>query len=186
MAFNLPLSDNLKALVLERKDMFIAVCILLTALIIAISIFRAQQEKIKKSTAMIKLEEERTVIGKDVSALDKKISQMRGLYTKKVNSLNIKKVEEIALVNNLTIVSSAQGSEIDAGAYAVLPMKFIFEGRYHGLGVFLSALESQPELVNIKDMSMKGKEGVSAETEGKKPVQNNIIVNAAMDVVFLK
>ncbi len=186
MAFDLPLPDNLKSFVLKRKDILVIVGILLAGLIAAILIFKVQQERIKRSASMIKSEEERVAIGRDVSVLDKKISQMRGLYAKKVNSLNMKKIEGIALVNNLTVVSSSQDKEIDTGTYAVLPMKFIFEGRYHNLGAFLSTVESQPEMVNIKGVSIKGKEEAFGEPEGEKAAKNNIIVNAAMDVVFLK
>jgi len=184
MNFSLPLPDNIKRLILARQSSQIIFGIVLLGLVLAVSVFQWQQAKIKKMRHNIGIEEERITVGSEVAELDKKIAQMSSLYARKPTSLSLKKIEQIASDNKMTIISASQDSESDSGLYTVNSFKLALEAGYHNLGKFISALESYGDMVQIGHLYIKNKGGGVPLSGTEDP--NNLAVNIEATVAFIK
>ncbi len=96
---------------------------------------------------------------KEAKALEGKLDALKSVLPeeKDVGDL-IYRMQQLAVQSNLKIKSFKPGAAIARPLYLELPSEVEFDGSYHNFGIFLDRLSKLSRIINVSDISIKGKE----------------------------
>lgn len=161
--------------ILRRKDLLIHLIIIILGLLCSNYLFQKQQNKIKALSSATALEQEKLKLAKEVAELDSKLTKISGPYLKKTTSFSPQRLNELVSQCGIRIISIAQEDKQEGEQYQVDKYKLSLEAAYPDLSKFIGLLESLPELVELKDLSI-------LRTE-----QENILnINITVSITFIK
>ncbi len=70
----------------------------------------------------------------------------------------IARINELALQSNLKVKNFKPATVVSKAMYMELPHDVEFDGTYHNMGVFLDRLSKLSRIINVGDISIKGKD----------------------------
>ncbi len=96
---------------------------------------------------------------KDARALEARLESLKAVLPeeKDVGDL-ISRMAQLAVQSNLRIVSIHPRPATARGLYTELPSEVQLDGTYHNFGLFLDRLSKLTRIINVSDISIKGKD----------------------------
>lgn len=96
---------------------------------------------------------------KEAKALEVKLDSLKAVLPeeKDVGDL-IYRMQQLAVQSNLKIKSFKPGTAIPQPMYSELPSEVEFDGSYHNFGVFLDRLSKLSRIINVSNITIKGKD----------------------------
>ena len=146
---------NLQA-ILKNKDKLIFLVILILALLTASRIYKIQKDKTAALKEEIAVQEQRIALALELAGLDNKISQDAGPYLKKESAWNAQSFHEFAFKAGVKVASISPAKEQNSGFSSAALFELALKGSYHNLAKFISVLESQKDMLQIENISLKG------------------------------
>ena len=180
----LVIPENIKR-ILRRKDILISLAIVGLGLLFSQRLYQEQEKKLKGLKNEIAQEEQRVKLGKEVLALENKLTQLSGPYFKKATSFAMNKFNDLASSSGVKIASISQEAESDSGPYAIMSYRLALKAGYHNLGKFISSLESLPDMLKLEELSVQG-ERASGKNPGPAEEKNPLVINMRVSLTFLK
>ena len=149
---------TLLALLLKRKDILIAVGIIIISGLLAKNLYQEQKRKISQTEKGISSEKEKIDLEQEVSALNKEMAQKGGPYYKSGSPLSVEKIEELAALSKVSLILVIPVAERDMGFCTVSGFKLSMKASYFDLGKFVSMVEPQGGIVKIVKFSARREE----------------------------
>jgi type IV pilus assembly protein PilO len=102
---------------------------------------------------------------KDAKALEGRLDALRAVLPeeKDVGDL-IYRMQQLAVQSNLKIKSFKPGTAVPRPMYMELPSQVEFDGTYHNFGIFLDRLSKLSRIINVGDISIKGRDKPDASS----------------------
>lgn len=140
---------------LKRKEMLASFLILLIGFSFALKLNKEQNGKIRQFENTIAQEEQKIAVAKEVTGLHEKQAQMSDPYDKSNNSLSLDSLNQLATAYKVKVLLLDPLDEQDMGVYVASSFKMEMKADYFSLAEFISALESQPGIIRIEEMSLR-------------------------------
>ena len=154
MAFSIN-NINLQA-ISKNKEKLILPVILILALLFASRIYKIQKDKTGALKKEIAVQEQRIELAQELAGLDKEISQDAGSYLKKKETWNTQSFHEFASKAEVAALSVSSAKEQNSDFSSAALFELALKGSYHNLAKFISVLESQKDILQIENLSLKG------------------------------
>jgi len=152
----------------QHKDRVIFAIIILLAFFIGYNlIYRLAQEKINSLDVRIKAETKKKDILKTIAVIDKKLEtyQCRALASTEITQL-VDILSKLAKQAGVEINSFDPKTTTSRKQYIEVPLRMPMRSTYHSLGQFLSLVESNDELIWVKELKVNKPE-VSVGRKGR-------------------
>ena len=96
---------------------------------------------------------------KEAKALEGRLDALKAVLPeeKDVGDL-IYRMQQLAVQSNLRIKSIKPGTALARALYVELPSEVEFDGTYHNFGVFLDRVSKLSRIINVSDITIKGKD----------------------------
>jgi Tfp pilus assembly protein PilO len=161
--------------ILKRKDLPIHLIIIILGLVCSNYLFQKQQNKIKALNSAVALEQEKLKLAEEVAELDSKLVKISGPYLKKTTSFSPQGLNELVSKCGIRIISIAQENKQEGEQYQINSYKLSLEAAYPDLSKFIGLLESLPDLVELKDLSIQ-----------RTQQENILTINITVSITFIK
>ena len=165
-----------------NKKNIINFIIILIALPIAVNIYKSQV----KSAGLLKnnkeIELKKNEVLEDISISEKTVNSYKALLNRKDIFLVLNVIGNIAKKSGVKINSLKPQAPQDYPAY----IKYSFDltvdvDNYHALGKFISALESNPDVYFVDNLTIKSTEGLGESTQTGK-----LTVNLTLSTILFR
>ena len=151
---SLPKAINVQV-ILKYKDNLIFVIIISLALAGASRIYKIQSNKTESMQAEIAREKQRLSAAKELSGLYARISQSAQGYIKEKESWDESAFQRLASSSEVNIVSFSPQEGVNGDFFRADSFSLEARGGYHNLAKFISLLESQKDILQIENLSLK-------------------------------
>jgi type IV pilus assembly protein PilO len=119
---------------------------------------------------------------KEAKALEGRLEALKAVLPeeKDVGDL-IYRMQQLAVQSNLRIRSIKPKVAVPRQMYVELPSEVEFDGTYHNFGIFLDRLSKLSRIINVSDISIKGKEKpeVSSTVTAKCTLTTYVLIDPA-------
>jgi Tfp pilus assembly protein PilO len=165
---------NLTDTVNKNKNMIINLAIVIVAAVFAFNIHKAQTLNTKNLKAQKEIEEKKNVILVDINKLAKEYSDYNNLLGVNDIPTLINNIGEIAKGSGIKIVSIKPIARQSQALFIKSPFDLTISAEsYHSIGLFVSKLESSPNIYMIDYIDIK-----SAKDGAKQILNASIRVSA--------
>ena len=173
--------------IIRKKTLLISLAIIALGCFIAYNLYKMQSAKLKEIKNQTAVEEQRMGLGRELSGLNEKVSNLRRPYLKGGAGLTIEKFNELASLTGTKILSIIPEPERSMGFYNSALFNLKLQADYPAISAFLDKLEAQPGMVKIEDFSLKLlPRDKKASLAGKENKANLLDINIKVNAIFLK
>lgn len=157
---------------IKKYNSIIGLIILFLGLIIAINVYKRQNEELFSLKDRIRQWEEKEVILKDIQFLESRLGEYKEKFKKKDVSELIRELTECAVDCDVIVSSIQPGPEKSEENFVFQYITMDILSSYHNLRRLVSVLEKNPQ-IKIEEINL------SQETEEEKTVKirTNILIN---------
>jgi type IV pilus assembly protein PilO len=93
-----------------------------------------------------------------VSELENRLENLRQILPEQKDVADtLRRIETLAAKSNLAIQRFTPGKVVQQKLYAEIPYKLEAEGTYHNLALFFDQISKFPRIINVSEISIKGK-----------------------------
>lgn len=101
----------------------------------------------------------------DVARLEADLERLRAVLPEEKDVADLlRRIQGMATQSNLTIRGFTPGEVATKAMHAEWPIGLQLEGSYHDLGGFLERVSKFPRIINVNEISIKGRESSAAPT----------------------
>ncbi|MDR1990564.1 MAG: type 4a pilus biogenesis protein PilO [Acidobacteriaceae bacterium] len=103
-------------------------------------------------------------VRQEVDALDARLTDLRAVLPEEKDAADLlRQLQLLATQSNLAITSFTPAPAVIRELHAEWPMSLELQGSYHNLGLFLDRLSTLARIVNISELTLKGRGAVSPD-----------------------
>lgn len=174
-----PLKLINKQNIFNNLDKAVFLVIMAVGLWLALQIYHKQTDKIKMMRGEITLQEDRISLGKEISVLNKDISNEAIPYSKKTGVLDKPEFNRLASLCGLKIASFIHKEDRDEELFEEELFNLTLNGGYHNLAKFISRLESRADILRVESLSFN-----SLDEDADEP--GELSLRLSVRVVYIK
>ena len=160
---------------IKDKDLILRVLIIIAAVFVAKNLYKDSIKEQKFFETSIEEQQKSINIINQVKSQKKKIKEYSDEYGEKLAPLSVmKKIQNIAKLSDVNIVSINPDDVKTSGQWAIMPFSIKLQGGFHNIASFIGKLEKEKWFIQVSNLDFNSKEGFETG--------NQVLLN----VIYLK